>query len=63
MTSIEEFLVWKLGKTRVPYRVIHEVFFLKCDDQIVKRLLVTNIDNCFEGDLHGQAQDYTLPIC
>ncbi len=44
--------------------VIHEVLFLKCDNQIVKRLLVANIDNCFEGDLHGQqAQKYILIIC
>jgi hypothetical protein len=34
--------------------VVHEVLFLKCYDQIVKKLLVTNIDNCFEGNLHGQ---------
>jgi hypothetical protein len=39
------------------------VFFLKCDDQIVKRFLITNIDNHFEGDLHGQqVGKYTLPI-
>jgi hypothetical protein len=60
MTLQEEFLAWKPGKICTPYNVVFEVFFLKCNDQIVKRLLVTNINNHFEGDLHGQQVENTL---
>jgi hypothetical protein len=62
MTLIEEFLAWKFGKPVLHRDVVHEVFFFKCDDQIAKRLLVTNTNNCFESNLHGQqARDY-IPI-
>jgi hypothetical protein len=54
--SLVEFILHK--------NVVHEVFFLKCGDQIVKKLMVANIDIFFEGNLHGQqARKYTLPIC
>jgi hypothetical protein len=53
-----------LVKSILSEDIILEIFLLKCDDLIIKKLLVANINNHFKGDLHGQeVQKETFFIC